>query len=305
MSSRPTVMIAHVVRLTGALTLNVTDSHSTRSVDVVGAGQTRFVRVRLASPTAPGTSAAAPYDVLARIASVLNAAHSPAAPWVVELDPVGAVRIRWIGTGTASLSMPATIGNLLGFVALTHAAIGASGVLADHAPGAAVVAVCADDSDSDWQWRATALAASETADGRAVVYDGRVRRVERELRLRLLPATLADQTPGERLTPCWPPRGVAHASRWALPSLTAATATPDHNATEFVVGAHAIQSAPCAFALGTLQQVISGTDTQCEIGYVRPNALLNERAAPLSVAGWSARRDLILQLTRTGVEVIA
>lgn len=298
-------MLAHVVRLTGALTLDVTDSHSTRSVDVVGAGQMRFARVRLASPTAPGTSAAAPYDVLARIASVLNAAHSPATPWAVELDPVGAVRIRWTGTGTASLSMPSTIGNLLGFASLTYAAIGASGVLADHAPGGTIVAVCADDSDTDWQWRATALAASETADGRAVVYDGRVRRVERELRLRLLPATLADQTPGERLTPCWPPNGAAHAPRWTLPSLAAATATPDHTATEFMAGAHAIQSAPCAFAIGNLQQVIAGLDTQCEVGYLRPVALLNERVAPLSVAGWSARRDLLLQLTRTGIEVIA
>ena len=60
MSNRPTTMLAQVLVLTGELSVQVVDSHSTRTVTLVAAGATRYARVHLAGTAAAGDGAGAP-----------------------------------------------------------------------------------------------------------------------------------------------------------------------------------------------------------------------------------------------------
>lgn len=294
----PSALLSQVVRLAGAITVDVVDSHSTRTVTLVGSGTTRYARVYLADTGAAGTTAAAPWDVLDKLEDTLNAAPGSTL-WTVRLDPVGAVRITYLGTGTGTLTWSGTnLRNLLGFNVGISLGAGAS-ELAAFAPGGCIVATCADENDNGWQPVATGVATGETLAGTVVAVDSGHRKLTRSLVLRLLPYTLVEQTAGEYLTPAFAQDIASNNTRWSSPSSTAYFNGGGYSAHEFLATVHRIAAAPAAFAIGSLQELIAGSESEYDVGYVSSETLRGSELFPLSVPGWYARRDLVLRLNRT------
>lgn len=295
--TNPSVMLAQVVTLVGAVTVAVSDSFSTRTITLVSGGSTTYARVFLADGAASGTTASSPIDLLRTLEALLNAAPGSSL-WLVRLDPTGAVRVTYQGTGTGTITWSGTsLRNLLGFTAGLSIAAGGSS-LATYAPGGCVIAPCAAEDDSDWQPIATGVAAGETQTGAVVALDSTYRRLARKLQLRFLPKTPAEQTSGERLTPALPTDSVANSTRYTAPA-SAAYFEQGYSAHEFIATAHRTAGAPCAFALGDLQELIAGSATTFDVGYLSATTLRGGELFPLSVPGWFARRDCVLEINRT------
>lgn len=303
--NNPTTMLAQVLTLTGELSVQVSDSHSTRTVTLVAAGATRYARVYLAPTAAAGTSASAPYDLLVAFQNVLNAAPASAF-WSITLDPKGAIKITYNGgTGTGKIAWSTgtggtTIRNLLGHVGndTGNLAVGGS-KLGDYAPAGTIVATAADESDSAWQVRPVSFAVATTAGGTTYGIDAGSRTARRSLRLRLLPQTIGEQVSGEYLTPAFPPDTSASSSRWTSPSTTYYTGAYADSAHEFVAACHRV-TGELGITINGLQQMLSGAVTDFDVGSIEATtARAEDDLFPLSVTGWYKYRDLVLRLTRT------
>jgi len=301
----PTTMLAQVLVLTGELSVEVDDSHSTRTVTLVAAGATRYARVFLAGTAAAGTSVGAPYDLLTAFTSALNAAPG-SAYWSVTLDPKGAVKITYNGgSGNGKLAWNTATGgttlrNLLGHVGNNtgNLAVGAS-KLGDYAPAGTIVATAADESDSAYQVRPVSFAVATTAGGTTYGIDAGSRTARRSVRLRMLPQTISEQGAGEYLTPAFPPDTSASSSRWTSPSTTYYTGAYADSAHEFIAACHRVPG-ELGVVINGLQPLIAGSTSDYDVGSLEAStARAEDDLFPLSVAGWYKYRDLVLRLTRT------
>lgn len=298
-------MIAQVLVLTGELSVEVTDSHSTRTVTLVAAGVTRYARVYLAPTAAAGTSASVPYDLLTALQTALNAAPS-ASFWSVTLDPKGAVKITYNGgSGTGKISWitgtgGTTIRNLLGHTGNDTGNLSVnSSKLGDYAPAGTIVATAADETDSAYQVRPVSFAVATTAGGTTYGIDAGSRTARRSVRLRMLPQTISEQGAGEYLTPAFPPDTSASSSRWTSPSTTYYTGAYADSAHELVAACHRV-TGELGITINGLQQMISGAVTDFDVGSIEASsARAEDDLFPLSVPGWYKYRDLVLRLTRT------
>lgn len=299
-------MLAQVLVLTGELSVQVQDAHSTRTVTLVAGGSTEYARAFLADRTAAGTSSSVPYDLLDAFEDLLNTA--PAATyWTVRLDPTGAVRITYAhGSGTGKVNWSAgtggtTIRNLLGHTGADTGSLNPAGsILGAYAPAGTIVASAADDSDGGWQPRPVSVASATTAGGTTYAIDAGSRTDRRSIRLRLLPYTSTEQTSGEYLTPAFPPDVAASSSRWKSPSTTYYTGAYANSAHELVAACHRA-TGELGLCIGELQTLIAGTTTDFDTGSLMSSSVrVEEDLFPLSVPGWYARRDLALSITRTG-----
>lgn len=303
--TNPTTMLAQVLTLAGELSVQVSDSHSTRTVTLVAAATTRYARVYLAPTAAAGTSATVPYDLLTAFQTILNAAPASAF-WSVTLDPKGAVKITYNGgTGTGKIAWSTgtggtTIRNLLGHTGNDTGSLAVGGSkLGDYAPAGCIVATAADESDSAWQVRPVSFAVATTAGGTTYGIDAGSRTARRSLRLRLLPQTIGEQASGEYLTPAFPPDTSGSSSRWTSPSTTYYTGAYADSAHEFVAACHRV-TGELGITINGLQQMLSGAVTDFDVGSIEATtARAEDDLFPLSVTGWYKYRDLVLRLTRT------
>lgn len=298
-------MLAQVLVLTGELSVEVTDSHSSRTVTLVAAGVTRYARVYLAPTAAAGTSASVPYDLLTALQTALNAAPGSAF-WSVALDPKGAVRITYNGgSGTGKVAWNTATGgttlrNLIGHTGSNTGSLapGAS-KLGDYAPAGTIVATAADESDSAYQVRPVSFAVATTAGGTTYGIDAGSRTARRSVRLRMLPQTIGEQGAGEYLTPAFPPDTSGSSSRWTSPSTTYYTGAYADSAHELVAACHRVPG-ELGVVINGLQQMIAGSVTDFDVGSIEAaTARAEDDLFPLSVAGWYKYRDLVLRLTRT------
>lgn len=303
--NNPTTMLAQVLVLTGELSVQVTDSHSTRTITLVAAGVTRYARVYLAPTAAAGTSASVPYDLLTALQTALNAAPASAF-WSVSLDPLGAVRVTYNGgSGTGKISWTTgtggtTIRNLLGHVGndTGNLAVGGS-KLGDYAPAGTIIATAADETDSAYQVRPVSFAVATTAGGTTYGIDAGSRTARRSVRLRMLPQTISEQGAGEYLTPAFPPDTSGSSSRWTSPSTTYYTGAYADSAHELVAACHRV-TGELGITINGLQQLIAGSTTDFDVGSIEASsARAEDDLFPLSVPGWYKYRDLVLRLTRT------
>ena len=303
--NNPTTMLAQVLVLTGELSVQVIDSHSTRTVTLVSAGATRYARVFLAGTAAAGTSVGAPYDLLTAFTSALNAAPASAF-WNVTLTAAGNVQIAYNGgSGTGEINWSVgtggtTIRNLLGHVSTSTGAIPVNGVkLGAYAPAGTIIATAADESDSAYQVRPVSFAVATTAGGTTYGIDAGSRTARRSVRLRMLPQTISEQGSGEYLTPAFPPDTSASSSRWTSPSTTYYTGAYADSAHELIAACHRVPG-ELGVVINGLQQLIAGSTTDYDIGSLEAStARAEDDLFPLSVAGWYKYRDLVLRLTRT------
>lgn len=303
--NNPTTMLAQVLVLTGELSVQVVDSHSTRTVTLVAAGVTRYARVYLAPTAAAGTSASVPYDLLTALTTALNAAPASAF-WSVALDPKGAVKITYNGgSGTGQIDWNVGTGgtiirNLLGHTGNNTGALAVnSSKLGDYAPAGTIIATAADESDSAYQVRPVSFAVATTAGGTTYGIDAGSRTARRSVRLRMLPQTIGEQGAGEYLTPAFPPDTSASSSRWTSPSTTYYTGAYADSAHELVAACHRVPG-ELGITINGLQQMISGAVTDFDVGSIEASsARAEDDLFPLSVAGWYKYRDLVLRLTRT------
>ncbi len=303
--NNPTTMLAQVLVLTGELSVQVIDSHSTRTVTLVAAGATRYARVFLAGTAAAGTTTGAPYDLLTAFTSALNAAPA-SAYWSVTLLPAGNVQIAYNGgSGTGQIDWSVgtggtTIRNLLGHTGSSTGAISVNGVkLGAYAPAGCIIATAADESDSAYQVRPVSFAVATTAGGTTYGIDAGTRTARRSVRLRLLPQTETEQGASEYLTPAFPPDTSGSSSRWTSPSTTYYTGAYADSAHEFVAACHRAPG-ELGVCINGLQPLIAGSTSDYDVGSLEAaTARAEDDLFPLSVAGWYKYRDLVLRLTRT------
>lgn len=303
--SNPTAMMAQVLVLTGELSVQVQDAHSTRTVTLVAGGSTEYARNFLADRSAAGTSSSVPYDLLDALEDLFNTAPG-ATYWTVRLDPTGAVRITYAhGSGTGKVNWSAgtggtTIRNLLGHTGSDTGSLSPAGsILGAYAPAGTIVATAADESDNGWQARPVSVAAATTAGGTTYAIDDGSRTDRRSFRLRLLPYTATEQTSGEYLTPAFPLDVAGSSSRWKSPSTTYYTGAYANSAHEFVAACHRA-TGELGICIGELQTLIAGSTTDFDVGSLTAETVrVEEDLFPLSVAGFYKRRDLALSVTRT------
>lgn len=296
MSNNPSVLLAQTIQLDGPYTIDVQDSHSTRTVTIVAGGATRYARVLLAKGSDTGTTVGAPLELLSTIQTALNAAPATLL-WQLALDSSGRVSITYTGSGTGHLTFNQTaLQSLLGWLGGFSAS--ASTVYGTIPPKACLVAVCADESDTDWQVRPTGVAAAETQAGVTYAVDSGNRAIVRAIRLRMLPRTGSEVDAGEYLTPALPADEAASSTRWTAPSTTAWTTAGYYTAHEFVATAHRLPGAQCGFCIGTLQEYLSGSGGFV-VGSISAETLRSEETFPLSVEGFYKYRDCVLRVTRT------
>lgn len=297
MTTNPSVMLAQTIKLDGPYTIYVQDSHSTRTVTLVSGGATLYARVLLAKSTDTGTAVSAPFELLGTIQTLLNAAPASTL-WRVELDVSGRVAITYAGGGTGQLTFnQSALQYLLGLSSPTTS--GPAGTrYGSVAPNACIIAACADESDTDWQVRPTGVAAAETQAGVTYAVDSGNRAITRSIRLRMLPRTLSEIGAGEYLTAALPYDKASSSTRWTTPATSAWGTQLGYSAHEFVATAHRIPGARCGFAIGTLQEYLSGIGGFV-VGSISAETLRSEEVFPLSVEGFYKYRDCVLKVTRT------
>lgn len=297
MTTNPSVMLAQTLKLNGPYTIDVQDSHSTRTVTLVSGGATRYARVLLAKSTDTGTTVSAPFELLSTLQALFNAAPATTL-WRVELDLTGRVVITYTGSGTGTLTFNQTaLQYLLGLSSPTTS--GSAGArYASLAPNACIIAVCADESDTDWQVRPTGVAAAETQAGVTYAVDSGNRAIVRSIRLRMLPRTLLELGAGEYLTAALPYDEAASSTRWTAPATNAWSTQLGYSAHEFIATAHRIPGAQCGFCIGTLQEYLGGVGGFV-VGSISAETLRSEEVFPLSVEGFYKYRDCVLRVTRT------
>lgn len=297
MSTNPSVLLAQTLKLDGPYTIDVQDSHSTRTVTLVSGSATLYARVLLAKSTDTGTTVSTPFELLSTLQAALNAAPAMTL-WRVEFDVTGRIAITYTGGGTGQLTFNQSALNYV----LGRSSSILSGTAGTYygsvAPGGCIVAACADESDSHWQIRPTGVAAAETQAGVTYAVDSGNRAITRSVRLRMLPSTGAELDVGEYLTPATPSDDATSSSRWTTPSTTAWGAQLGYTAHEFIATAHRLPGARCGFAIGTLQEYLSGA-TGFVVGSLSAETLRSEEVFPLSVEGFYRYRDCVLKVTRT------
>lgn len=297
MSTYPSVLLAHTVKLDGPYDIAVTDSFSTRLVTVIAGGATRYARLQLADPLATGTAVDAPLELLSTIQAALNAAPGTGL-WNVSTGSDGRVCISYGGVGTGTLVFNQTaLRNLLGWSTNYTASVGP--IYGARLPAACLIATCADETDTDWQIRPTGVAAAETQGGVTYAVDSGNRAVTRAIRLRFLPTTSSELGSGEYLTPALPPDTAASSSRWTAPSTTAWGQDDHYTAHEFIATAHRLPGARCGFAIGNAQSLF-GSAGGFVVGSISAETLRSEETFPLTVEGFYKYRDCVMKITRTG-----
>lgn len=297
---KPNVMLAQVMKLTGEVSVTVSDSAGSRTATILAAAVVKYYRVYLAKTADTGTATSAPAELLKAFQAALNAGL--ASGWTVALDSTGVVSLTYNSTGTGTITWTANgteLRNILGFTGASTGAIAAAGtLLATYAPSGCVLAVSTGDVDTHWKPTASGTAASTTLDGKTYVIDGGYVSLKRDIMIKLLPFTYSEIASGEIRTPAFPTNTAANATYWSSPGTRDYALTPPYSAMQFVYTAHRV-AGYVAFSLGELQRQIAGTTTDYEIGSLSAESIVGDvDLFPLSIEGYYGRRDLSLSIVR-------
>ena len=305
MANLPTVFLAQTLTLAGTISFSVTDSFSTRTITIVAGGTTRYSRVYLAVRTDTGTTLATPHELLTTVQTALNAAPG-SSYWTVALTTAGVVKITYNGgAGTGTITWTANglgLRNIFGFTGTATSALAVGGsTTATQPPTGCIVSLCSDASDSAWQTQSASDATATTVSGKTVQFTSGYQSMRRQIRLRLHPALWTNASANEYFSPCHPLDNAANSTRWNTPATTGYLDAVVYSVHEFVATAHRPGAdAQIGMSVGEFQSMIAGSITDFDVGSLDADTVRgSENAYPLSVPGWSARRDVPLKITRT------
>lgn len=273
-------MIAQAYELTGTHSVELVDAGGTHTETLASLG---WFRTYLAERTSGAGTEAHPYELLDVFEDLLGAAS-----WRVRLTAAGLVQITYLDSGTGTITWGTngtTLRNLLGF---TGTAVGPlnqdESATATYPPTHCILAIAAEP-DTGWVQSGARFAGARMPSGRVYGWSARDPSLMRTLTLRLLPKDSATRTTYSMAgTPCFGP-----SSRWTSPGTSEPAQAPPWGALETLATAGGVS---CGAVLGTLQDVIAGTQTTFDHCYLMPETVEAGEQNTLSVEGWDARRDV-------------
>lgn len=256
-----------------AQTLVVNDSVGSPRNVILPAG---VYRTLLAASAGTGT-AADPYELIRTLRTQLGIAT-----WDAEMLVDGRVRLTYLGTGTGSITLTATVNALLGNTG--SASIGPLApkgtFTADRQPTHCVFAAAAEDEG--WQTAQGRTAAQEMPDGTTYGWQDRRTRLTRRLSLSLLPRDDAARTTiGSTSTPA-----LAEPTYRLDPGASAPAQAPPWSVGQTLATA---VGSRCGWT-DDLQAVLAGTATTCDVVALSPDS--HSAATTLSVPGYDPRRTV-------------
>ena len=265
-------MLAQPYTLT-AQTLVVNDSVGSPRNVILPAG---VYRTLLAASAGTGT-AADPYELIRTLRTQLGIAT-----WDAKMLVDGRVRLTYLGTGTGSITLTATVNALLGNTgSASLGPLAPKGTFtADRQPTHCVFAAAAEDDG--WQTVQGRTAAQEMPDGTTYGWQDRRTRLTRRLSLSLLPKDDATRsTIGSTSTPA-----LAEPTYRLDPGASAPAQAPPWSVGQTLATA---VGARCGWT-DDLQGVIAGTTTTCDVVALSPDS--HSAASTLSVPGYDPRRTV-------------
>ena len=280
-SAYPFSMIAQGLYLPSTSTGSVSDSLSVRGFAL----SSHWYRVFLAPHAIADGTETKPYDLLRSVEASLGSSR-----WSVTLRPTGHVRITYLSTGSASIAwLVDRVRDLLGFDSdLTFATTGAYADAVYQPCG--VIYMRSREKDTGWVARAAGWSHSISGDGRVSGRTDRYRTLTRTFVSRVHPLVRADaETLGSYATPLY----ATQPARMLQPT-GPVDAGPDWSVDELLATSLGRR---CGFALGTLQDLVSGARSDYEAGYVLGDVGAAPNT-PKSSGNWPAYRDVDLGLTR-------
>lgn len=280
----PTSMLAQGLYLPDDIAIDVNDDvlPGVRALSVT----TGWYRIFLAPYTGVADySERKPFDLLRVLEGQLAAGANK---WTVRLQRSGRIKITYNGTGTGTLAWSTldavTIRDLCGFAGDVVLASGASATA--PYPPMGVLYMVSRESCTGWVPKATLVAASRASNGRVSgTTDGSLLLVQRWTS-RVHPRTWdeADEYTSY-CTPLWP--SDARVSR-KLSARGPVGKAPPWSVSEFCVTALARR---LGMALGTFQELVAGTRTDYEAGYLAPDSARGVEV-PKTSGNWKAFHDL-------------
>ena len=277
--------VAQAFKLATAYTATVTDSRgSGMSIALNTAGA--WYRQILAKRSGGAGTNPNPYELLTTINSALNTSY-----WELTLTDNGfwvGAALQYKGTGTGSITFPATIANILGFK--TTAISLASGAYYSGERHPSHIIECVNFSgDTGYRNRSAPIAAEMMPDGSVYGFQGAQPGALRTFGFELMPkdfdTVYAAYLGGHQI-----PGHVAYASSARF---TSAGTDPGQDgywsAQDFLNTALGKSLGIC---FGNLQDIVSGVSgASFDVCYLPPETLKGAQLS-LSRQGWDARRDL-------------
>lgn len=265
-------MLAQPYTLT-AQTLVVNDSVGSPRNVILPAG---VYRTLLAASAGTGT-AADPYELIRTLRTQLGLAT-----WDAEMLVDGRVRLTYLGTGTGSITLTATVNALLGNTgSASLGPLAPKGTFtADRQPTHCVFAAAAEDDG--WQTVQGRTAAQDMPDGTTYGWQDRRTRLTRRLSLSLLPRDDAARTAIGSLSTA----ALASVTYRLDPGAGAPGQAPPWSVAQTLATS---VGALCGWT-DDLQTAIAGTALTCDV--VALSADSHSAATTLSVPGYDPRRSV-------------
>jgi hypothetical protein len=289
----PRYALAKSIELGATLTALVTDNGGTlRTATIASAG--RFVRARLASGSATGTTTSDPYELLSRAASQLSAGAG-AGTWAVVQTSDGRVRVTWSGPGAGTI-FAGDLTRALGFTGGISLAAGAS--TTSTYPPAGMLLWLLTENDSDWTPTANGASARDSA-GRVYARGAAYVDWTRTMTAFWVPRSWNDNPSGDYLSPAWWGE-IAYAG-------TSAPTAPDLTIARPEAWFDALFSVDGEVAFGFTDELSSlATNAPVSTVYVTPAILEEQRfLLPERAPTYRPRRSITIELSRTGTLEIA
>lgn len=185
----PDYLFAQTFALTGTHNVSVVDSAGTNTRNLNTNSSTNYYRIYLAGTAGGAVTVANPTDLLYTVTQNLNSSR-----WLVELLTTGFVRIKYLGTGTGTITWTtATVRNLLGFDTTVGPLAQNATQTAAYLPTHCIFAIgCSPDSG--WRGTPQRIAGVQLPDGTVSAWsDGRHGRA-RDLTIALAPRDWSTRT---------------------------------------------------------------------------------------------------------------
>lgn len=279
-------MVAQSFELTGAQTIEATDSGGIgRLVNIQSSG-TYTYRIFLANYSEGVGSAAWPFDLLRSIVDALGGI------WDLTLTAQGFVQVTYTGGGTGTMLLPITVRTILGFTGAIGPLTSGSSKVGTYPPTHCVFSLNFA-GDEGWNRRAPRTAAQTMPNGTVYGWTdrtpGALRRVSFQLHPKSQVVKDAHNTanPGDPMlgTPVYPPD-----SRF----LDSYTGEPGQSPPWSVLDTLNIQvDQSLAVAFGNFQDILAGSgDVTYDVCFLTPDTLKSGGTVVPSVTGWDARYDV-------------
>ena len=274
---------AQTFSLSGTQNVSVSDSAGTNTRNLNTNSATNYYRIFLAATAGGAVTVGNPTDLLYTVTQNLNSAR-----WLVELLSTGFVRIKYLGTGTGTITWTTTtVRNLLGFDTTVGPLATNATQTAAYLPTHLILAI-AQWPDTDWIQTPQRITGTQLPDGTVSAWgDGRTGR-KRSCEIACAPRDWTTRTSEDAAgTPRDGP-----SSRYLTPSTSEPGQAPPWGIFD-QMGNQIAQR--WGYADGTMQSLIAGSTSAFDVVSIPPDSLKQDRGR-MTAAGLATRWNVGVEM---------